>query len=131
MKLTCLIATFLFLGVHSNVLQLNDLNFNYEIQKTSFAFVSFTTTWCGHSKNLQPEFFQTSEAVGTLVTFFNVDCEKGGGQTCQKVDIKYYPTLLFFKNGQIIAEYLNERNEKEMQKFIQTQLRKFSNFNQL
>lgn len=107
----------------SNVVQLDDSNFDEFISDTSVALVAFTTTWCYHSQQFQPIFEQAADILkieDPTKTLINVDCDKGE-ETCEKYDIKGLPSIKLFKNGNYDEEYPGNRNATEIVSYMKSQ----------
>lgn len=84
-------------------------------------FVKFFAPWCGHCKNLAPQY----EALGEQLA----DNEKIVIAKCDvtKNDVPYavkgYPTLVFYpaQSKSSPVEYLDERNLESMLNFLEEQ----------
>lgn len=81
----------------------NDLNFDNEVLESDVpVLVDFTATWCGPCRQIAPLVEQlASEYEGRMkVTKLDIDESPG---TAQKFQIRGVPTLLVFKQGEVIA----------------------------
>lgn len=92
----------------SDVVDLTDKNFDSEVMSEQLALVEFFAPWCGHCKNLAPEYEvaasalksnPSAEAVGGSIKLAKVDCTENT-ELCQKFQVQGYPTLKVFRNGQ-------------------------------
>ena len=126
MKQVTIVAIFLLISqtFASNVVQLDDSNFDKFTSDTSVALVAFTTTWCIHSKQLQPVFAEAAETLkieDPTKILINFDCDKGK-QTCKKFVNEGYPTIKLFKNGNYIEVYPGNRNASEIVTYMKSQM---------
>jgi len=58
----------------------------------------FYAPWCGHCKTLKPVFEETAQKVGGKYVLAKVDCTVDN-ELCGQYNVKGYPTVIFFKNG--------------------------------
>ncbi|KAI5476454.1 protein disulfide-isomerase A6 [Pseudohyphozyma bogoriensis] len=72
--------------------------------------------WCGHCKNLGPEFDKAAENLKGLVNFVAVDCDAEHNKAwCGEQGVRGFPTLKFFPGGTAPPEdYQGERKAKAM-----------------
>lgn len=83
-----------------NVIKLTPATFDEAIKSDVPVLVEFYANWCGHCKNLAPEFAQAAEALkkdGIKVA--SVDCTNHQ-DFCGKQDVQGYPTLRVYKKGE-------------------------------
>ncbi|KAK7008971.1 protein disulfide-isomerase A3 [Biomphalaria glabrata] len=110
------------LASEDDVLVFTAANFDTEIVKYDVILVEFYAPWCGHCKNLKPEY---EAAAGVLkkadppVALAKVDCTEESS-LCSRFGVSGYPTLKIFKNGEFSKEFGGERRKdsivKEMNK---------------
>ncbi|MGE5575473.1 MAG: thioredoxin family protein [Ignavibacteria bacterium] len=62
------------------------------------AFVLFYASWCPHSQRFLPIFQEYAKINPKQCMSVIIDDKP---ELCDKYEIDYYPTVLFFKNGQI------------------------------
>ena len=112
-----------FLGVLSKaeipedqgVLVLDTDNFDEAIEKNKFVLVEFYTPWCGHCKLLAPEYVKVAAQLKdekSDIKLAKVDADEN-----EKLKIKFqissYPTLKFFREGQVVG-YKGTRKQNDI-----------------
>ncbi|KRT83659.1 Thioredoxin [Oryctes borbonicus] len=99
-------------------------NFDEEIPKRNH-FVMFYAPWCGHSQRLTPTWEQLAEMLNEddgNVRIAKVDCMKEI-KICSDRDITGYPTLKFFKIGELQGvRFRGTRDLPSLSNFINEQL---------
>lgn len=93
---------------------LTDANFEAEVLKSDLpVLVDFYATWCGPCKMTAPIVEELAkEYEGKLkVGMLNVD---EGTETAQKYSVMSIPTLLFFKEGQVVSSLTGFRPKEKL-----------------
>ncbi|CAH8847090.1 unnamed protein product [Trichobilharzia szidati] len=117
-----LVAALLVFGFVScdKVLELNDDNFDSELQSRPLTLVKFYAPWCGHCKQLAPAFKSAADIIAQKsdsVTLAKVDCTVHQ-KTCTKYKVDGYPTLKIFRNGKLDSEYEGPRSADGIVNYI-------------
>jgi protein disulfide-isomerase A6 len=107
----------------SAVVPLNDTNFDSFISGKN-GFVTFTSEFCSHCKNMKPEFEKLAQLYvrdSDSLVVGNVDCSSGQPTTrvAEKFEITRYPTILFFpKDGSEPIAYSGSRSLEDFNEFL-------------
>ncbi|CAO0798063.1 unnamed protein product [Mucor circinelloides] len=103
----------------SDVLSLTDKNFDQEVLDQDLMLVEFFAPWCGHCKALAPEYEIAATQLKDKVKIAKVDCTENQ-DLCQKYDVRGYPTLKVFRNGET-SEYKGARKADGIVSYMQKQ----------
>ncbi len=89
--------------------KINNDEFNVLTKKEGIILVDFYANWCGPCKMLTPILEQFEEKTSGEVEIFKVDVDDNP-ELCGQFNITSIPTLLFFKNGNLIFKELGFRS---------------------
>ncbi|OXG21085.1 protein disulfide-isomerase domain [Cryptococcus neoformans Tu401-1] len=102
-----------YAGMYSQpVLHLDSKTFKSVMANEHAAMVAFVAPWCGHCKNLGPEYTAAAQSLSPLIPFYAVDCDESSNRgLCAEYGVQGYPTIKGFrKAGKGAAkEYNGER----------------------
>ena len=104
------------------VLELNVNDFDQEVMSSDrLVVVDFWAQWCGPCKILSPIMDNLSETFENKVKIAKVNVDEQPELTT-RFKIMSLPTILFFKDGEIIEKIAGMRNEADLQKTIERHL---------
>ena len=102
----------------SNTLTFTDTAFDSDVLKANVpVLVDFWAEWCGPCRQMTPTIDAlASEYDGKVkVGKLNVD---DNGQTAMRYNVRSIPTLLLFKNGQVVEQRVGAMGKNDVQKMI-------------
>jgi len=82
--------------------------------------VAFVAPWCGHCKNLAPEYTAAARSLSPLIPFYSVDCDAAPNKPlCVEYQVKGFPTIKAFpRAGKGAArDYNGERKRGALVEF--------------
>lgn len=86
------------------IMEIEDNSFDTEVlQSDKPVLVDFWAPWCGPCKAIGPVVEELSETFGDKVKFAKCNVDNNP-QTPGKYGIKAIPTLIFFKDGNVVEQ---------------------------
>jgi thioredoxin 1 len=107
---------------NENVLVVTNSNFEGEVLKSDKpVMVDFWAPWCGPCKTIGPIIDEIANEYNgrAVVGKINVDDE---GELARKYRVMSIPTLLFFKNGEVVERLIGARPKNDLTKILDGQL---------
>jgi len=123
--LSCLVVALVASATHAAVVELTDSDFDSSLEGMETALVMFYAPWCGHCKKLKPEFDKASKdllANDPPVNLAKIDCTEVGKDTCNRFEVRGYPTLKIFRGGELSQDYNGPRDASGTVKFMKSQV---------
>ncbi|PLW21483.1 hypothetical protein PCANC_04996 [Puccinia coronata f. sp. avenae] len=89
------------------------------VRSSKGTMVAFYAPWCGHCRNLVPEYQKAASNVKDLVVFVAVDCDAAENKAACNTDyqVKGFPTLAYFPGVPVPTPYQGERKAKPVVDF--------------
>lgn len=100
-----------------DVLVLTDENFNEAINTHQYLLVEFYAPWCGHCKELAPEYAKAASRLKLKgLRIAKIDAQQSPEATAE-YKVTSYPTIKFFESG-IASEYDGGRNANSIVSWV-------------
>jgi len=99
------------------VKKITNNNFN-DVDKSNFAIVDFSATWCGPCNMLAPVLEELSDEMGSEADFFNADAEANMALS-QKYGVTNIPALFIFKSGELVAKSVGFQPKASLKEWIE------------
>ncbi|MBR0452439.1 MAG: thioredoxin [Bacteroidales bacterium] len=80
---------------------MTDANFNELLNSGKPLVIDFWAEWCGPCRMVAPIIEELAEEYGDRVLIGKMDVDKND-EVCSQFGIRNIPTILFFKNGQLV-----------------------------
>ncbi|VVA92097.1 unnamed protein product [Arabis nemorensis] len=108
------------------VLTLDHTNFSETIEKHDFIVVEFYAPWCGHCKQLAPEYEKAASELSSHdppVVLAKIDAsEETNREFTTKYEVQGFPTIKIFRNGgKVVQEYNGPREAEGIVTYLKKQ----------
>lgn len=104
------------------MIALSDFTFQDKVlQNSQLTIVDFWAPWCGPCRTIAPILEGLSKKYEGRVTIGKLDIEENP-KTTDTYAIKSIPTLIFFKNAQVVEQFVGLRSESDLETAIQKHL---------
>jgi thioredoxin 1 len=106
----------------STALEVTEATFENEVIKSSLpVLVDFWAVWCGPCKMIAPIVEEIAGEKTGLLKVCKVDVDKNRG-IATKYGIRSIPTLLLFKNGQVVEQIVGAASKPNLLNKLETHL---------
>jgi len=106
------------------VYKLEESNFAAAMSKHPVWMVEFYAPWCGHCKSLKPKYEKAAKELKTsdATTYPRLAKVDATVETtlAEKYDVKGYPTILIFKDGENQGTYYGARTKSGIVSYMQS-----------
>jgi thioredoxin 1 len=99
---------------NSSTVTLDESNFETEVTKSDKpVLVDFWADWCGPCKMIAPVLDEIAKEKGPAVKVAKVNIDDNQSLSF-RFNVRAIPTLLFFKNGQVVDQVTGMTSKKDL-----------------
>jgi thioredoxin 1 len=104
------------------VVTLNDKNFEEEVNSSAVpVLVDYWAEWCGPCKMISPLVEEMAEEYSNRLKVGKLDVDENQS-SASKQNVMSIPTLLIFKEGEVVAQQIGAVNKTQLTEFIESNL---------
>lgn len=97
-------------------------NFEFEVLKSEIpVLVDFWATWCGPCRMIGPIIDQLSEEFDGKAKVGKINVDEQSALAAQ-FNVMTIPTLILFKNGEIVEKFVGSRSKADLEQVINNNL---------
>lgn len=101
----------------ANIKEIKDADFA-DIIKSGLVLVDFWAPWCGPCRMQGPILEEVATAVGDKAAIGKVNIDENSASAA-KFGVQSIPTLLLFKDGKVVKQYVGVQRKDELVNAIQ------------
>ena len=104
------------------VVTLTDENFEEEVNSSAVpVLVDYWAEWCGPCKMIGPLIEEMAEEYSNRLKVGKLDVDENQS-SASKQNVMSIPTLLIFKEGEVVAQQIGAVNKTQITEFIESNL---------
>ena len=105
-----------------NIVHVNDSSFDADVlQSDKPVLVDYWAEWCGPCKQIAPILDEVSGEYDEKLQIAKLDVD-ANQSTSMKYGIRGVPTLMLFKDGDVVATHVGALTKSQLTTFIDTNL---------
>ena len=102
-------------------LEISDSNFNEIVSKNSVVLVDFWAEWCGPCRMIAPMIEELANEYNGKAVIGKLDVDNNQ-ESSIKFGVRSFPTLLVFKNGELVDRHVGAVPKDTLSKSLDSNL---------
>lgn len=99
------------------MIEISELDFDSALVSSVPVLVDFWAPWCGPCKLIAPMLEDISEEYESKLTVVKVNAD-GNKSLLQKYGIRGIPTLMIFKDGEVVSTKVGAMTKLQLKEFV-------------
>jgi len=104
-----------------SMLQLNSTNFDALVSEDKVTLIDFFADWCGPCKMQTPVLHRVADEYSDKMNFGALNVEEAQ-EIAVKYEVQSIPTLIIFKNGEVVKRAEGMKNESQLKEWLKEYL---------
>lgn len=104
-----------------SVLQLNSETFDKSVAEDKATLIDFFAEWCGPCKMQTPILHKIADEYSGKMNFGAVNVDEAE-DVAAKYEVQSIPTLMVFKNGEVVKRAEGMKNESQLKEWLKEYL---------
>jgi thioredoxin 1 len=106
----------------SKIKHVTDASFDADVLKSQLpVLVDYWAEWCGPCKMIAPVLDESADTYGDRLSIAKINSDQNGS-TPAKYHVRGIPTLMLFKNGEVVATKVGAVSKSQLAAFIDANL---------
>ncbi|MFZ6647759.1 thioredoxin TrxA [Undibacterium sp. TJN25] len=106
----------------SNIKHISDTSFETDVLKSSLpVLVDYWAEWCGPCKMIAPALEDSSASYADRLTVAKINVDTNP-ETPGKYHVRGIPTLMLFKDGEVVATKVGALSKAQLNAFIEAHI---------
>ena len=101
--------------------KITDETFDSEIKKNKILVCDFWAEWCGPCKQISPALEEIAQDLDGKLTVAKLNIDENG-DTPMKYGVRGIPTLMLFKDGQVVATKVGALPKGKIKEWVESSL---------